>query len=135
MAKEIIYVEFVGLEERFTPSYAQAIRQIICQQGTDQYQLRVWQSEVRSLRLPDLSIVAVDGANVWQSVRALINECHCLNIGLLGADKAVLGFPPVRLLDDVSGLIALYGSKNSHQFLYEQARATGPLLTSGMRSC
>jgi hypothetical protein len=122
VAKEVIYVEFVGLEERFAPSYAQAIRQIICQQSTNQYRLCVWQSEVTELRLPDLSIVAVDVTNVWNSVKTLINKCHCLNIGLLGSDKPVLGFPPVRLLDDVTGLIALHRSADAGVALYEQPR-------------
>lgn len=105
MAREAILVQFVGLEEAYASPYAQSIRRIVCEHQSDYYHfLDVDASNGTHGTVPDIAIVAVSRGQSWTDVRANVNRCRTVNIGLLGAERPVLGLPVIRLLRDITEL-------------------------------
>lgn len=108
MGKETIFVELVGLEDVFDPVYCQGIRRIIQHHESHFYRFALWDPvDAVQPSVPDICLVGVQPDDRWMAVCQRINRCHSLNIGLLGAEHAMLGFPAVSKLCDLSSLVLL----------------------------
>lgn len=108
MVKETIFVELVGLDEVFDAVYCQGIRRIIQSHESNFYLFAVWDPvDAVQPSAPDISLVAVRPEDRWMAVCQRINRCKSLNIGLLGAEQSMLGFPAVSKLCDLSSLVLL----------------------------
>lgn len=108
MSKETIFVELVGLDEVFDVAYLTSIKRIILGHASNFYHFAIWDPlDAVQPSAPDISLVAVGDSKDWTLVRPLINRCNCLNIGLLGAENPMLGFPAVSKQCDLSSLVLL----------------------------
>lgn len=119
VAREIVHVEFVGLEGAYAPPFAQSVRRIVCEHQSDYYRFLEWRGPREgNVSKPDIAIVAVATGQGWTEVRTSVAQCHTEHIGLLGCDRPILGLPVIHLLRDITEL--------AHGSRYPEANQTVP---------